>query len=574
MTSAKDLFQEELIERLFWFIRLRWLAAGGVLSAILLANRWGLVESLTPLVDITLVLLGLNVLFYFHAARVRENPRWVAVNARVQIVCDLIILTLLIHFSGGAENPFLFFFVFHTILASILLERWESYFFAFTAILLFGTMILLEYTQVIPHHCMLLHNNPFTGIRAPELWQNPTYLSVTFLVFVATLLISTYLTGSVATRLRERSRRLRALQEELLRVEKDKWRAVIECMREGVIFVDTKGKVTFYNASATDIKDAALIDCRPSSVLGERLGLFGRDDSHGFSRTLTIGGRVYESTCSSIKDSEGKYLGHVIVSRDITERKEMERKLMHQEKMSVIGKMAAGIAHELNNPLGVISMFTQIAMKGVSNGEPLREYLETIRRNTDVCKKVIQGLLTYARTAPTHRRSIDINECIRDVLFMCKPLMEKQEITLEARLEEGVPRYEGDPDQLRQVFMNLAINAIQAMEGGGRLSVVSELCGDKGNSATSLRIIFKDTGTGISPDNLPKLFEPFFTTKPEGVGTGLGLSTCKNILEGHGGTIGVESQEGKGSQFTVLLPIRKDNSRLEEAPAERPVGLM
>ena len=571
VNSTKDLFQQELIERLFWFIRLRWLAAGGALLAVLLANAWGLVESLAPLVVISSALLGLNLLFYLHASKVRENPRWVTANARVQIICDLIILTLLIHFSGGVENPFLFFFVFHTILASILLERWESYVFAFTAMLLFGTMILFEYVQMVPHHCMLLHHNPFTGTTISELWKNPAYLVVTFFVFATTLLISTYLTGSVATRLRERSRRLNALQEELLRVEKDKWRAVLECMREGVVLVDNEGKVAFYNASASGIKDAALTDCHPASALGCRVEhpeLVKKDDSHNFSRTLEVGGRVYESTCSSINDSEGRHLGRVIVSRDITDRKEMERKLMHQEKMTVIGKMAAGIAHELNNPLGVISMFTQIAMKKVLPGGPIHEYLDTIRRNTDVCKKVIQGLLTYSRMAPTHRRNINLNECIRDVLFMCKPLMEKQEITLETRLSPDIPEYKGDPDQLRQVFMNIVINAVQAMEGGGRLNVLTDVRNGNG-SAKTLRIVFTDTGIGISPEDLPAIFEPFFTTKPEGIGTGLGLSTCKNILEGHGGTISVDSKEGEGSQFTILLPLEEVLSEMEEVPAEK-----
>ncbi len=572
---TKDLFQEELIERLFWFIRLRWVAAGGVLVAIWLANMGGLIETLPPLVAISLVLLGLNALFYFHANSVRENPAWVATNARMQIICDLVILTLLIHFSGGAENPFLFFFVFHTILASILLGRRESYIFAFTAMILFGTMVLLEYSSIVPHHCVLLHSQ-FIGIKVPDLWKNPVYLFITFFVFAVTLLISTYLTNSVATRLRERSRWLRALQEELLRVEKDKWRAVLECMREGVVFVDNEGKVTFFNASASEIKDVALTQCYPSGdgkAPEEGVESYGKDNSSDSSRTLEIGGRVYESTSSSIEDSEGKQLGKVIVSRDITERKEMERKLMYQEKMTVVGNMAAGIAHELNNPLGVISMFTQIAMKKVLPDEPVHEYLDTIRRNTDVCKKVIQGLLTYARTGPTLRESIDLNECIMDVLFMCKPLMDKQNVTLVTGLDKNLPKYEGDPDQLRQVFMNLAINGIHAMEDGGQLRVLTEVSSGI-NSARNIRIVFKDVGKGIPQKDLSRIFEPFFTTKPEGVGTGLGLSICKNFLEGHGGTIFVDSEEGKGSQFIIILPLEKAASQLEEAPAEKSTGLV
>ncbi|MCQ4575397.1 MAG: ATP-binding protein [Candidatus Brocadiales bacterium] len=575
MNLTKDLFHEELVERLFWFIRLRWLAAGGALTAILLANMGGLIESLTPLAFFTLLLLGLNVLFYLHATRVRKDPVWVTNNVRVQILCDLAILTLLIHYSGGVENPFLFFFVFHTILASILLERRESYIFAFTAIFLVGTMVLLEYSGILQHHCMLLHN-PVMGINVPDLWKNPVYLVITFFVFSTALLICTYLTGSVAAKLRERSRKLRALQEELLRVEKDKWRAVLECMREGIVFVDNEGKIAFFNASASGIKDTALKACRPDGelkCLENGPELYGKGDSSDFSRTVEVDGRIYESTCSSINDSEGRHLGKVIVSRDITERKEMERKLVHQEKMTVVGRMAAGIAHELNNPLGVISMFTQIAMKKVLPDEPVHEYLDTIGRNTDVCKKVIQGLLTYARTGPTLRESIDLNECIMDVLFMCKPLMDKQNVTLVTGLDKNLPKYEGDPDQLRQVFMNLAINGIHAMEDGGQLRVLTEVSSGI-NSARSIRVVFKDMGKGIPQKDLSRIFEPFFTTKPEGVGTGLGLSICKNFLEGHGGTIFVDSEEGKGSQFIIILPLEKTVRQLEGAPAEKSAGLV
>ncbi|HHT9117444.1 MAG TPA: two-component system sensor histidine kinase NtrB [Candidatus Hypogeohydataceae bacterium YC38] len=570
MNPTKDLFQEELIERLFWFIRLRWFAIAGVLSVAWVAYHWGLIGSILPFVYISLILLALNVIFLMHADKARDRHLWATTNARIQIISDLIILTVLLHFAGGAENPFLFYFVFHTILASILLERGESYLFAFAAIVLFGTMILLEYLGTIPHHCLLYYYNPFVGIMGPEPWKNPVYLAGTFFVFVTTMLISTYFTVSVATRLRERSRRLRTLQEELLRVEKDKWKAIVECMQEGVVFVDTEGKIAFYNASATAIKETALKECYPSSTpktLGERLDVFKTEDPYSFQRVLMVGGRVYESTASSIKDSEGKHLGVVLVSRDITERREMERRLMHQEKMTVIGKLSSGIAHELNNPLGVISMFTQMALKKISRTEPLHEYLDTIRRNTEVCKKVIQSLLTYARMVPVHSRKVNLNDSIGDVLFMCRPLLEKHHIKLDTQLVPYLPEYEGDPDQLRQVFMNLVVNAIQAMEKGGELKVFSEVDHEDGVSA--LRLIFEDTGVGIEPQNMPRLFEPFFTTKPEGVGTGLGLSTCKNIVEGHGGIIEVKSELGRGSRFTILLPLKDGHSKQEEVPIEK-----
>ncbi|MFN3466653.1 MAG: two-component system sensor histidine kinase NtrB [Candidatus Brocadiales bacterium] len=374
---------------------------------------------------------------------------------------------------------------------------------------------------------------------------------------------STYFTVSVATRLRERSRRLKALQEELLRTEKDKWRAIIECMKEGVIFVDNGGKIDFYNASASAIKDEALSACYPDCVHEapvEHVEASEGNDPSSFSRILQVGGRVYESTYSSIRDSEGKHLGMVLVNRDITERREMERKLMHQEKMTIIGKLAAGIAHEMNNPLGVISMFTQMALKKVSSDSPIQEYLYTIKRNTDVCKKVIQSLLSYARMVPVHPRNINLNDCVTDVLFMCRPLLEKHGIRLETDLSKGLPDVKGDPDLLRQVFMNIVVNAIQALEGGGRLRVSSDTLREDGDTE-AVRLVFEDNGSGITPEHMARLFEPFFTTKPEGAGTGLGLSTCKNIVEGHGGFIRVESEVDKGSRFTVVLPVKGEFGR-------------
>lgn len=558
MNPSKDLFQEELMERLYWFIRLRWFAVAGVLGIVWIAYSWGLIDSLSPFIIISFILLTLNVLFSIHADHVKDDPRWAAINARVQIISDLLCLLLLLHFAGSAENPFLFYFIFHTILASILLERRESYFYAFTTILLFGMLVFLEYTGVLLHHPLLKYKNPLMSLVGPEWWKEPVYLTGILFVFATTVLFSTYFTVSVATRLRERSRRLKALQEELLRTEKDKWKAIIECMKEGVIFVDNDGKIAFYNASAATIKETALSACYPVCIHEVQEEHKERskteDDPSSFHRVLHLGGRVYESTCSCIRDSEGKHLGMVLVNRDITERREMERRLMHQEKMTVIGKLAAGIAHELNNPLGVISMFTQMALKKVTHDNPLQEYLNVIKRNTEVCKKVIKSLLSYARMVPVYPRDVNLNDCVTDVLFMCKPLMEKQGIRLETNFTRGLPDFKGDPDLLRQVFMNIVVNAIQALEKGGNLKVTSD-CLQEDGILEAARLTFEDDGPGIIPEHMARLFEPFFTTKPEGMGTGLGLSTCKNIVEGHGGFIKVESEVGKGSRFIVILPL-------------------
>ncbi|MFN3466654.1 MAG: hypothetical protein ACK4WF_03025 [Candidatus Brocadiales bacterium] len=188
MNQSKDLFQEELIERLYWFIRLRWFAVAGVLGVVWVAYNWGIVNSPYPFVIISLILLTLNVLFSIHADRAREHPKWATINARAQIISDLLCLLLLLHFAGSAENPFLFYFIFHTILASILLERKESYFFAFTTIFLFGMLMFAEYTGVLPHHPLLRYKNPFLGLAGPEWWKEPVYLIGILFVFATTVL--------------------------------------------------------------------------------------------------------------------------------------------------------------------------------------------------------------------------------------------------------------------------------------------------------------------------------------------------------------------------------------------------
>jgi len=214
----------------------------------------------------------------------------------------------------------------------------------------------------------------------------------------------------------------------------------------------------------------------------------------------------------------------------------------------------------LNNPLGVISMYAQMALKRMAEKDPARPLVETIKRNTDVCQRIIQDLLMYARQGPIQRGPMNVNQALSEVVSFCRPLAAKSKVTVGVNLADALPKHEGDANQLQQVFTNLFVNAVQAMKDGGELTVSSSVEREDGRD-TAILVRFKDTGVGIPPSDLERIFYPFYTTKPEGEGTGLGLSVSKSIVEAHGGSIRVASEVGKGSEFTVVLPVVRDDER-------------
>jgi signal transduction histidine kinase len=228
------------------------------------------------------------------------------------------------------------------------------------------------------------------------------------------------------------------------------------------------------------------------------------------------------------------------------ELREAQERLIRQEKLAVLGKMAGGVSHELRNPLGVIKNAVYLLNMLLQEAEPkVQDALQVMEKQVQVCDKIISSLLDFARTKDPERQEVDVSDVVhRAILGVLTP----QNVQLEMQLDQSLPVIMADPDQLIQVFVNLLLNGFQAMPDGGRMLVRSEAPED-GWVSVSLT----DTGTGISEENLEKLFEPLFTTKLRGVG--LGLAVTLTLVEGHGGEILVHSELEKGSTFTVSLPV-------------------
>ncbi len=248
---------------------------------------------------------------------------------------------------------------------------------------------------------------------------------------------------------------------------------------------------------------------------------------------------------------DGDQIGRLIIVDDITERDELERRLVQADKLSSIGLLAAGVAHEVNTPLAVISTYAQMLQRQTSADDQRARLLDKISKQTFRASEIVNSLLNFSRTSPTAFDEVNLNRVIQESLLLIEHQLAKAGVRLELDLEEQIPSIKGNSGKLQQVFLNLFLNARDAMESGGTLTVRSRAQGD----AIGVDVI--DTGHGISPENLSRIFDPFFTTKSVRKGTGLGLSVTYGIVREHLGVIDVHSQPGEGTRFHLQFPLAR-----------------
>jgi two-component system NtrC family sensor kinase len=246
-----------------------------------------------------------------------------------------------------------------------------------------------------------------------------------------------------------------------------------------------------------------------------------------------------------------------VLSKRAEETRTTEEQYMYTEKLASLGRMAASVAHELNSPLTGIIIFAQLLLKRTPpDDKSFRDDLKVIIEQAEKCSNIIAVLLGYSRTIPSKHPDIDINRTIENALVIVANQAKFQGITIEQRLDPLLPAIPGDSSQMEQVFINLLINAADAMESSGAVTATTRTIDEGGVRYAEMS--FSDTGCGIPPENVTRVFEPFFTTKPEGKGTGLGLAVSDGIVKKLGGRIIVESVPGCGSTFTVRLPLPAD----------------
>ena len=246
---------------------------------------------------------------------------------------------------------------------------------------------------------------------------------------------------------------------------------------------------------------------------------------------------------------DGAHIGRLIIFEDITDRAELERRLMQADKLSSIGLLAAGVAHEVNTPLAVISTYAQMLAKQISGDTEKAPLLEKIAKQTFRASEIVNSLLNFSRTSTTEFAMVDLNKVIGETVTLLEHQLGKASIDVKLALDEKLPRIRGNPGKLQQVFLNLFLNARDAMEGGGTLAVKTARSQDR-----QVRVTVADSGAGIAAENLTRIFDPFFTTKAAKKGTGLGLSVSYGIVKEHGGEIEAASDLGAGTRFELSFP--------------------
>jgi len=471
-------------------------------------------------------------------------------NLSIQIAGDLVIETFLVYFTGGLDSPFSFLYLVSIITAAMLLYRRGGLLAASGAVILYGALGDLMYYGLLrqPEQSWYVAT-PWSTSR---LYLN---MATNFAGFYATALLTSYL----SEKLQRTSQELDANRHNLAELRALN-QNVVQSIPSGLITLSPSGLVTFANPAATQIlrRDArALVGCHISElgffseaewrVVHESLGAappmrVEKGDLHVRDELHTLGWAV-----TPLNTLEGVASGYTLIFQDLTDMKKLEAELRLKDRMAAVGELSAGIAHEIRNPLAAIAGSVQVLKKSEALTPQEQRLMSIILRESERLNKSIADFLRFVKPQEKRAAEFDIAASLSETLDL---LANSPELNAEHKIERQIapPSYTivGDGDQIRQVFWNIARNAVQAMPRGGRLRVATEVADGAYN------IVFADSGRGMSDSDQRRLFQPFRTNFP--TGTGLGMAISYRIVQEHGGRIDVRSREGSGTMITVSLP--------------------
>jgi two-component system sensor histidine kinase HydH len=331
----------------------------------------------------------------------------------------------------------------------------------------------------------------------------------------------------------------------------------------GIIATDQKDRLSTWNQAAaemTSISTQQALGKSVKQVLPPELVSFFSPISTGQAPLTESEGRevrLHINDCEivlhcqliDLRDPAGKYMGQVLLLSDITRLKDLESEMRENERLAAVGRMAAGVAHEVRNPLSSIKGLALLLKDKFSSESREFETTGLLIQEVERMNRTISELLSFARPAALDLQSVDLKELLSDSLQLVSADTASERIMTSLQCEHDLPKIQADRDRLSQVFINILLNGVQAMQEGGTLDIIAR----KNGAGKSVEISFKDTGTGINPEHLSHLFFPYFTTKSGG--TGIGLAISQKIIVDHGGTIRVESEQGRGTTLIVELPI-------------------
>ena len=458
-------------------------------------------------------------------------------QAALQVVTDLLLVSLVIHETGGWDSSLNFLYPLVIIVASVLLTRVWAQLVSALAFILYGTVLELNYYGFVPSYCS----------------THPSFKALQAIIFVNlfAFLAVAYLAGLLTAKLRQVGVQLKDTSgalENLQALHEN----IIHSISSGLITTGLDGRITLVNAAAQ-----RLLERTPAELMGAPVNQLFLDplpgvesqNAHGevrfeaptkFRKTLRV--RVAALTVPERGD-----LGCVYVLDDLTELRRLEREVRMQDRLAAVGRLAAAIAHEIRNPLTSIAGSVSMLSGVPELNEEHRRLLDIVTRESKRLNSIITDFLNYSRTKQYHFDKVDLIHLVEDTLTLMDHRMaaENTGITIQRRFAVHQAQVFADGDKIKQVFWNFCENAVRAMKGGGALTVSVESLGD------DWQVGFTDTGAGMSPQQIEKIFEPF-QSNFEG-GTGLGLAIVYQIVQAHEGKVWARSKQGQGTTFVLRL---------------------
>jgi two-component system sensor histidine kinase PilS (NtrC family) len=573
MTSdrpGRDLSRDDTLQLLTWLVFLH-----VVVSAFVLVSSLFVRLPTPPPVLYSLV--SANVTANFLAAFFLRRGRRLTALTVFLIYWDIAFVTALVFVTGGIESPFSFMYIISLIYAGILLHTRGAVTAAVLCVGLYAAAIVVH---ALPLGRMIAGDFSLPiAVEAREVFFKVLINGIAFFV-------AAFLSNLISEQLRATGAQLAEKQDELasLRVLHEN---LVRSVVIGLLTTDVDARVTYVNPTAQRLLGLppdrllrrSFLDLfpalRPAFQAGQAPAEgdpLGRRWECPWTRAdgeaLALGFSV-----SDLRDRAGRRIGRIVSFQDLTALRRMEQDIKRADRLATVGKLAAGIAHEIRNPLASISGSIQVLAAELDLDPVNGSLMEIVLRETDRLNALISDFLDFARPAQARPEVVDANLLLDETIEMVRHSL-PPEPRVDLRRDFAPEAFlRADSGQLRQVFLNLLLNAVQAMPRGGRIDVATRRVppAPEQGGAEAIEIEVADTGAGIGPEVLENIFDPFFTTKESG--TGLGLPVAYRIVENHGGRIAVDSEPGRGSRFVVVLPVRREPPAAETPPAEAEAAL-
>jgi two-component system sensor histidine kinase PilS (NtrC family) len=551
------IFTDEIKDWLPWVIKIRF-----VIISFVFAIEYSIHQLTNPANVSSIRYLGEAVILWYIVSLFfliyNQLSHDYLLQAYLQIFFDIVIITAIVHVTGDLESNYFSLYLLTIILASILLTRGRAFMVAGISFVFMGGMIELVYLpgwySALVTKFPTLRFLATTTTLTPELMRTlQVKIGASFFGFFAVAYLSSYLAES----LRKAGRELRDKDGQVASLQA-KNENIIQSMREGLLSTDLEGTITELNPAGAEILGRQIEELRFTPIAGIFPGLAVDIPSHAESTAPVARQeisyahpkkerRILGVSSSPLLVPAVGVVGHVYNFQDLTEEKRREAEYRTKDRMATLGRMAAGIAHEIRNPLASIAGSVKVLQSISQLDEDQAKLIAIVSHESERLNKLVSDFLVYSRDQRFEFQQVDVVTLLEETLLLLEhhPLFGPQ-IRVERKFPRRAATVWADADKLRQVFWNICDNSLKAMPKGGTLTAQAEEAG------RYIHVVLGDTGIGFSPRQMEKMFEPFQSAFNQG--TGLGLPLVYQIIQGHRGSVQVDSQPGRGARFLIDLP--------------------